>query len=696
MPKPGEFAVGEVFGGAEIPAEQLFAGAGDWWSGDSDEGGPGASYAQRALASFKSSPAGRRNFYATKYGVDNVRLDGDEVQIYQGGRWGRADPKGIDVGDIFDLVGDVPEVVLSAIGATIGAGAGVVAGAPTGPGAVATGGLGAVAGAGAGAATGNVLKQTIGALINGDDELTAGERLWETGKAGMFGAGGQKVASMLMQPVTRLISTGRIPAGLSGWLMKRAEAKAGQDVLDEAAKIEAAIPGVNLDPGSRTLDPTLLRVQQGLDAVPFSADLWKTTREMNLEAMTKAYDDILARVSAYAPDNNAMGYELKQLRDKIVDEAYKTRGAQAKADFDLVRNATDNAAIIDPHQVRSALTQEMRSLTDMNGIPLAGMEKAVEDLFKFSEKFTQPLDLVAVQNYLQAWGKAGYGQGVKTFDSLHLGAEQQMKRNLHRALLGDLDDAAAQVPMQNAGATKLATALQNARNHYQAASEVIERHESGALHRIVGKLDEGNYYQIGEKFLNLKPEARNEVLGMAAIGGDPLQRKLLVRGILENVLNKSTVRTKAGTGESQFSIARFLQNLPPEKDLNALLGDPQAAQQIKMIAAGLRRIEAKGFAGQSPTAEKILNWGSVGVGLGAILNPALAAKVGAAIFGSRQMSKHLLTPQGRNALNVLLTPTNEYRVLPNGVRQQVTPERARQAILYLMADYAAGEPDAQK
>jgi len=180
-------------------------------------------------------------------------------------------------------------------------------------------------------------------------------------------------------------------------------------------------------------------------------------------------------------------------------------------------------------------------------------------------------------------------------------------------------------------------------------------------------------------------------MAMARINLDPVSSKLLARGVLENVLNKSLVRTKSGTGEVQFSIAKFLQNMPPEKDLNALLGDPQAAQQIKMSAAGLRRIEAKGFKGESPTAEKLMNWSAVGVGLGALLNPGMAAHVAGAVFASRQMAKHLLTPQGRAALNELLKPNNQYRTIPGGIKQAVTPERTRQALAYLLADYAAGE-----
>ena len=57
----------------------------------------GAGFGERAMASLKSGPEGRRQYYEQKYGPGNARLsptDPEEVEIKKNNQWMRADESG--------------------------------------------------------------------------------------------------------------------------------------------------------------------------------------------------------------------------------------------------------------------------------------------------------------------------------------------------------------------------------------------------------------------------------------------------------------------------------------------------------------------------------------------------------------------------------------------------------------------------
>src|SRR5262245_50412442 len=92
----------------------------------------GAGFFERMAASFKSSPESAANFFRSRYGQDNVRVRNDEVEFINPGtkKWTRADPRRLEMGDLADMAGEMPELVLGALGAIIGGtGGSVVPGA---------------------------------------------------------------------------------------------------------------------------------------------------------------------------------------------------------------------------------------------------------------------------------------------------------------------------------------------------------------------------------------------------------------------------------------------------------------------------------------------------------------------------------------------------------------------------------------
>jgi hypothetical protein len=209
----------------------------------------------RAKASFKGTQTGVLNYLRHQYGKDNVEpvlskpkqirdasggyipdpeykpeivnyrirltgadkdADGKEIP----GKVVMFDPKGFDFGDVTDLSGDtvevVPSIVGSVVGGAVGAAGGGTAGSIAGPagtaaGAAAGGTKGAMIGGAIGAGVGSAARQAIGAMLPGDENMTATDRLISGGAnvaGSVIGEGvgrlGSKAIGAVLNPVERI------------------------------------------------------------------------------------------------------------------------------------------------------------------------------------------------------------------------------------------------------------------------------------------------------------------------------------------------------------------------------------------------------------------------------------------------------------------------------------------------------------
>jgi hypothetical protein len=522
---------------------------------------------------------------------------------------------------------------------------------------------------------GNLVKQGIGAMIPGAEDRTVLERAGEAGRAGLLGGATQGVGNVLARPIAQLLSTGQVPKAAAAWLAGRAERAAAPGVVAEGRALERAIPGLELDTAQLTGSQSLKRVQEASEFGPFASSFGREGLEGNMNAVMAELDRTMSSITGGVQvDAQALGHTLKTTRDDWADQLFRARSQQAAQDFAAVDSAVGHTPIVDPSRARAIIQKRMAENTDDHGERiLEGLQK---DLLHWVKRFDDPLSASDMQKYLRLFGNAGYGKGAKVFDSLHMGEAVRLQRDLHRALLDDLADTAAQAQGSTA-AKQLSDALMRARGNYKMASEQIEKLEKSALNRIVGEITEENYYRAGERFLGLKSVNAQDQIIRSVRGVDPGSADVLARGVLENAIERSMVVPQgSATGERIFSPTRFLKMMPEKKVRDVLFGDPAIGQQIDNIMAAMRRLNLKGYKGESPTAEKLINYGTIsGIGVGQLLSPMTGAAALIGIIGRRQVAKHLMTTQGRNALQQIMHPTGP-----------TTPPHARKALMYLMSE----------
>lgn len=134
--------------------------------------GGGAPFWDRVMASFKSTPQERFDFYKKRMGPENVMTTpGGEILFKKDGKWKSVEDAGFTFGDIADLAGDSPEL------------AGMMAG-----GGLYSTLLKRIAGATVGAGAGNIVKQSVGAALPGESDRGFDSRALEVARSA--GAGG--------------------------------------------------------------------------------------------------------------------------------------------------------------------------------------------------------------------------------------------------------------------------------------------------------------------------------------------------------------------------------------------------------------------------------------------------------------------------------------------------------------------------
>ena len=165
-------------------------------------------FVDRFKASFAPSPEAEADIY--KRSGYKARPRGEDVVIDQpGGGYINVDPPGFDVGDIADVGGELPSIVL-------GAGGGLLAGLgglATGPGALAA----AAAGSAGGSAAGEYGRQQLAQYFGAEQPTDWGR----VGTEAALGAAGEGVGKLLARPLRGLVSKARRtmrsgPAGLTG------------------------------------------------------------------------------------------------------------------------------------------------------------------------------------------------------------------------------------------------------------------------------------------------------------------------------------------------------------------------------------------------------------------------------------------------------------------------------------------------
>ena len=629
----------------------------------------GAGFMDRVLASFKSNPESAANFYRTRYGQDNVRVEGGEVQFKapKTGRWTQADPKRLDWGDLADLVGELPELIGAGVGGVMGA----TAGLPTGPGAVAT----ALGGAAVGGAGGNIVKQTIGALVPGGDVETPLQRAGGVVQSGAW-AGIGEGAGLLVQK-------GIIKPTMQ-WLFRRGS---GTATATEARAIEAAInqgraavsPEFRFTPGQETGSRALAGVEDLISSSLSSMDAAAARRAGQLDALQdkalRMVDDL--RGGRTPISDLTVGGELQTMFKRVDDLMVESLEDRATRGFKVLGQMKADRPMFDVPKLRNALAELQYADTSSTGAKGAIAKGVAQILDELPERLT----LNDVQLYMKRFGRVGYMKGEKTFLELLGDADRaKMARKLFATLSEDLDDAAARTVAggRTAPGARMASDLRDAKNEYAAGLDELRGWQDGLFAKVVGDYGPESAGRIVANLNRLNPDELKSV--MTVIGMRPDVADAVKANWLEGAITAATEKS-AQRGAGEFNPKLMMDELGFGRRgglgrAEAILGrtQPQVMRDLLMIQEASRRINASAFGGVSPTFGRTEAWKTLKM----MSTPVQLAELSKNLLLPRYLAKILLNPQAREELNIIASAKAPTR-------------RVVAAITYLIGDQALEE-----
>lgn len=603
------------------------------------EGPSPASFGQRMAAGFKSSPKSERNYYASQFGAENVRLsreDAVEIKDPKTGQWRAADPSGFDAGDIADMVGGVPEVLGGAVGGLVG---GVTGFFGAGVGAI----PGSIGGAAVGTAGGNAVRQAIGAMLPGQDVETLGQRAADVGIAGALGGVGEGVG--------RVAYTGVIKPAVQA--VYRGALREGAPAAAEAAAIERSInrgaaPGAQafqFTPGETTGGRALLMVEDAARNDFASADQFYRHAQANLGAMRdkalRVIDDV--RAGARPASDMATGNNLGSMFNEITEGMQGALEERARREFAVLDTGAARRMQFEMPNLQNALQRVLADDVNSRGVPGAAAEGVQKLMDELPERFT-PQDM---HLYLKRLGRMGYGKGDKTFmERLGDDDRAKMARTLFRAMSQDVDMIADSA---QPGHT-MVKALRVAKDNFRAGLEEIDGWQNGLFAKVVGERGPESAARIVDSLYKLNPDELKSV--MTVVGYRPEVANAVRANWIERAFTKSQERalSRAGTGE-WFNARTFADALGNTQQLEALFGRThrEVLNDLITMQRAVGRMNSRAFIGESPSAGRT----KMSRMLEMLPTPSQWPNLAKSILVPQKVARILLDPRSREELAVV-------------------------------------------
>jgi hypothetical protein len=628
--------------------------------------GEGAGFFDRLQASFKSTPKERVDFWRARMGQGNVVVTPNEEIIVQDpeapGKWHPIDPAGADLGDIADLVGDLPE----AIGVML-----------MGPGGILR--------AGAGALLGNLAKQATGAALPGKVEARPLERAGEAATSAALGAGAQGAANLL-----------RAPGAIKRKMTEKLTEGIQTDVRAEGLRLEKAVGGM-LRPSQVTGSANLAKAEGFLERNPFaSSTMAKMDLEQRMIPIQRRVESILQRISggggAQAED---LGLALKEGLEKAVDVGWDNLSKQAARDFAVLEGAAGKAPAIPLTNFVSGL----REIVDLYGqrgygTPAASVaEQATKMIDEIVGKYGENavVSPAELQRRLAHLGRAAYGKAPSIFRDVDIPFAREVQRDLHKLLRADLEVAA-----QGAGQGSIPTLLRQARANYETNLEAVHSIQNNLLARYLGRApDQIDPASIADFFLKTKPGTLRgtlELLENVSPGTANIARAHVLERALET--GRTTAQQSGDFVPGSFDMTAFLKALPSKDKLRALFGGRGQTSEsvLKEISDVVDFTERAVMTKQSGTIQRPQHQQVIAL----MRNFSVGAF--AHTFGSLGMARVIASPEGRKVfigMGEAKTPTAMRRAM-------MAADRVMPGIIYelmksldMSTDPNLGEPPAE-
>jgi hypothetical protein len=579
--------------------------------------GRGAGFLDRMMAGFKSTPKERVDFWKARRGEQNVAVSPNEEILLQDpnapGQWHPVDPAGADMGDVADLIGDLPEATLTAVM-----------------------GAGGVLRAGFGALLGNLAKQGAGAALPGEVEARPGERAGEAAGSAALGGVAQGVVNLLRAPgAIKKRMTDRLTEGIQ------------TDVRAEGLRLEGAIgEGAMLRPSQVTGSANLAKAEGFLERNPFaSSTMARMDLEQRMIPIQKRTEAILQKMSgsggAAAED---LGTALREGLEKAVDVGWDNLNRQATKDFAVLEGVAGKIPTIPLTNYLNGLSEIVELYGQKGyGSPAASVAAQAK---KMMDEIVQTypdgnVSAAELQRRLAHLGRAAYGKAPSVFKDVDIPFAKEVQRDLHKLLRADLAVAA------ESGRGAAAKLLRQARENYETNLKAVHGVQNNLLAKYLSRApDQIDPSTVADFFLKAKPGTLRgtlELVENVAPGTANLARAHVLERALQT--GRQSAQQSGDFVPGSFDLNAFLRELPSGDKLTALFGGKgQSAQQVlKEVKDVVDFTERAVMTKQSGTIQRPQHQ--------QVLALMRNFSVGAFVhtFGSLGMARVIASPQGRKA-----------------------------------------------
>jgi len=374
---------------------------------------------------------------------------------------------------------------------------------------------------------------------------------------------------------------------------------------------------VNFSAGELTGNPRARAYEDAYANSAKYAEKFAEANEKKTNSIVGNFKTTLDKIWPDATSRYGVGDKLSSAYKKTIDSLTQARREQGNFDFEMAEKVSGGKPVISPSNAiaelksyikegdsalatpaqKEASAQAKTILSNLKAKPPPASGQVWYD--SQGNVVKQPVPQEAYKNItvrdLQN-GLQSFGDGAKStggiWKNLATASDRRFSQAMKRALEKDLDATADTTAGQGAAALKIA------RDNYKKSSAELEDIKNTALGKIVGnaKKNAKGELQItpetmADTFTSMEPSQIKNTLDFLD-KNHPQVAQMARRYTLERVLNKA-VEGKGQIGEGlskPFPKKEFVEGLPGDPTLDAIMGDPKAANDVRDVAQGLNRM----------------------------------------------------------------------------------------------------------
>lgn len=372
------------------------------------------------------------------------------------------------------------------------------------------------------------------------------------------------------------------------------------DIATEGTRLGDKL-GVQFSAGELTGNPTALGIEDALANSARWGGKFAEANRAKTDAITNRFTTLLDKIYPESGSRADVGDRVSAAYNNTLNSLVKTRGEQAKVDFQAALKGDEGNANI----LANNLFKELQAIKSEGDAKLLTKSKAhgaavarailnrTSSKTKSGNIQADTISLQDMANGLSDFSAESRRSGG-VLDNAQSAAERRVYARLFGALQKDLDAEIAKPKGNPQRAAMLAVARDNFRNHSNQIADI----EKTAIGKLVGGAEHNSQGQLmvsPEKMADtisaMQPtELRNTLSFLDK--NHPDVAMMARRHVLERAFRSAQEgRGLRGEGTTkEFSKAEFVKALPDKEKLNALLKDPAAYKDVTDIASAMNRL----------------------------------------------------------------------------------------------------------